>query len=124
MRFSLAVALFAAPVLLQAQTAVSANPATPSTPANGSGGGGRDALPALPAVTAARAPSEVSVDGRLDEPAWAAARPMTGFLQIDPDEGQPATEQTEVRVVVSPVPYSTVARATYQGGWRTNYQPA
>ncbi|MGZ8805156.1 MAG: vanillate/3-O-methylgallate O-demethylase, partial [Microbacterium sp.] len=33
-------------------------------------------------------------------------------------------EQTEVRVVVSPVPYSTVARATYQGGWRTNYQPA
>jgi vanillate/3-O-methylgallate O-demethylase len=33
-------------------------------------------------------------------------------------------EQTEVRVVVSPVPYSTVARATYQGGWRTQYQPA
>ncbi|HVL59943.1 MAG TPA: aminomethyl transferase family protein [Microbacterium sp.] len=33
-------------------------------------------------------------------------------------------EQTEVRVVVSPVPYSTVARASYQGGWRTQYQPA
>lgn len=30
-------------------------------------------------------------------------------------------EQTEVRAVVSPVPYSTVARETYQGGWRTNY---
>ncbi|RKT35531.1 aminomethyltransferase [Microbacterium sp. AG1240] len=30
-------------------------------------------------------------------------------------------EQTEVRVVVSPVPYSTVARSTYQGGWRTGY---
>ena len=28
-------------------------------------------------------------------------------------------EQIEVRVVVSPVPYSTVARSTYQGGWRT-----
>ena len=28
-------------------------------------------------------------------------------------------EQIEVRAVVSPVPYSTVARATYQGGWRT-----
>jgi len=26
--------------------------------------------------------------------------------------------------VVSPVPYSTVARATYHGGWRTNYQSA
>ncbi|HKU01864.1 MAG TPA: aminomethyl transferase family protein [Arthrobacter sp.] len=32
--------------------------------------------------------------------------------------------QTEVRAVVSPVPYSTVARATYHGGWRTNYQSA
>ncbi|WP_291280066.1 aminomethyl transferase family protein [Galactobacter sp.] len=30
-------------------------------------------------------------------------------------------EQTEVRAVVSPVPYSTVARDTYHGGWRTNY---
>ena len=31
-------------------------------------------------------------------------------------------EQTEVRVVVSPVPYSTVARQTYHGGWRTGYK--
>ncbi|EMR00355.1 vanillate/3-O-methylgallate O-demethylase [Paeniglutamicibacter gangotriensis] len=30
--------------------------------------------------------------------------------------------QFEARVVVSPVPYSTVARAEYQGGWRTSYQ--
>ena len=28
-------------------------------------------------------------------------------------------EQTTVRVVVSPAPYSTVARTEYQGGWRT-----
>ena len=33
-------------------------------------------------------------------------------------------EQIEVRAVVSPVPYSAVARSTYHGGWRTNYQPA
>jgi vanillate/3-O-methylgallate O-demethylase len=31
-------------------------------------------------------------------------------------------EQTEVRAVVSPVPYSTVARTEYHGGWRTGYQ--
>lgn len=31
-------------------------------------------------------------------------------------------EQTEVRVVVSPVPYSTVARQEYHGGWRTGYK--
>ena len=33
-------------------------------------------------------------------------------------------EQLDIRAVVSPVPYSTVARATYQGGWRTGYQNA
>ncbi|TLZ15913.1 MAG: aminomethyl transferase family protein, partial [Gammaproteobacteria bacterium] len=27
--------------------------------------------------------------------------------------------QTEVRVIVSPVPYSRLARETYQRGWRT-----
>jgi vanillate/3-O-methylgallate O-demethylase len=26
--------------------------------------------------------------------------------------------------VVSPVPYSAVARSEYHGGWRTNYQTA
>jgi vanillate/3-O-methylgallate O-demethylase len=31
-------------------------------------------------------------------------------------------EQTQVRAVVSPVPYSTVARTEYHGGWRTGYQ--
>ena len=30
-------------------------------------------------------------------------------------------EQMPVRAVVSPVPYSTVARQSYQGGWRTGY---
>src|SRR5699024_8540602 len=30
-------------------------------------------------------------------------------------------EQLEVRAVVSPVPFSSVARETYQGGWRTGY---
>jgi len=30
-------------------------------------------------------------------------------------------EQIEVRAVVSPVPFSSVARETYQGGWRTGY---
>jgi vanillate/3-O-methylgallate O-demethylase len=30
-------------------------------------------------------------------------------------------EQTEVRAIVSPVPYSAVARVEYHGGWRTGY---
>ncbi|WP_347977150.1 aminomethyl transferase family protein [Microbacterium sp. ProA8] len=31
-------------------------------------------------------------------------------------------KQLEVRAVVSPVPYSTVVRQSYHGGWRTGYQ--
>ena len=40
------------------------------------------------------------VDGRLDEPLWARVTPIAGFVQADPDQGSPATERTEVRLVV------------------------
>jgi hypothetical protein len=50
-------------------------------------------------VRAQRATSPVVVDGRLDEPAWASAPVASGFLQRDPDEGAPATEATELRVL-------------------------
>jgi len=33
-------------------------------------------------------------------------------------------KQLAVRAVVSPVPYSTVARQEYHGGWRTGYKQA
>ena len=33
-------------------------------------------------------------------------------------------EQTEVRVIVSPTPFSAVARSEYAGGWRTSYADA
>ena len=52
-----------------------------------------------PTVTAVRVDAGVSLDGRLDEPAWALATPVTAFLQIDPDEGAAASESTEVRVL-------------------------
>jgi hypothetical protein len=39
------------------------------------------------------------VDGSLDEDVWRRATPATRFLQRDPDNGSPATERTEVRVV-------------------------
>ena len=40
----------------------------------------------------------VIVDGQLDEELWRDAAPATDFVQIDPVNGRPATEQTEVRV--------------------------
>ena len=41
----------------------------------------------------------ITLDGRLDEPMWAQATPAANFIQIDPQNGQPPTEQTEVRIV-------------------------
>ena len=41
-----------------------------------------------------------TLDGNvLGDPAWAAVTPVSGFRQSAPDDGQPATERTEVRVV-------------------------
>src|ERR1700751_2863667 len=44
---------------------------------------------------AGRASADVKTAGRLDEPAWAAATPVTTFTQLNPQPGQPATERTE-----------------------------
>ena len=71
-------------------------------------------LAALAAGSAARSPmqgadsilsarrvgsAEIHVDGRLDEPAWSLAPLARGFRQREPREGQPASEDTEVRVL-------------------------
>jgi hypothetical protein len=53
-----------------------------------------------PSVTAATRSGPVHVDGRLDEAAWQAATPVTEFMQLDPNEGQPASERTEARILV------------------------
>jgi len=51
------------------------------------------------ALTAARATGPITLDGSLDEPAWASAPVARGFRQNEPREGQPATFDTEVRVL-------------------------
>jgi hypothetical protein len=55
--------------------------------------------PGRPVVTAVRATGPIHIDGRLDEPSWAAAPPVTTFTQVDPDEGRPVSERTEARVL-------------------------
>jgi hypothetical protein len=67
----------------------------------------QDAAPALPLQppTAYATPAQVLpvLDGDvLEDPAWRAAQPVTGFWQTTPDEGQPASEQTEVRILFTP----------------------
>lgn len=46
-----------------------------------------------------RVSGALHVDGRLDDPAWQAAAPLTTFTQLDPREGEPASQPTEVRIL-------------------------
>ena len=80
----------ASPVLAQTQR----RPASPVTDVE------------LVAQTSGKVARAVSVedpptlDGEvLGDPVWAAVEPVSGFRQSAPDEGRPATERTEVRVV-------------------------
>ena len=52
-----------------------------------------------PAVEATRAAASITVDGRLDDEAWASVAPFADFTQRDPEEGRPATERTELRLL-------------------------
>lgn len=56
-----------------------------------------------PTIMAVRAGELPVLDGDvLNDPAWAAIQPVTDFWQIAPDEGKPASEVTEVRVLYTP----------------------
>lgn len=57
------------------------------------------AVAAAPSLQAARTSATIALDGRLEEPDWQRATPARGFLQIDPQAGEPATRDTEVRVL-------------------------
>src|SRR5215210_6649361 len=41
----------------------------------------------------------IEIDGRLDEPPWSQAEVATDFRQQEPNEGEPASEKTEVRLL-------------------------
>jgi hypothetical protein len=49
-------------------------------------------------VAAVQTAAPVTIDGTLDDAVWKLAAPATGFIQADPLEGQPASEETEVRL--------------------------
>jgi hypothetical protein len=51
-------------------------------------------------ITATETPGAIVIDGVLDEPAWGAAVPVSGFVQAEPHEGAPASDDTDVRVLV------------------------
>lgn len=83
----LAATLLAAPATFAAQQA----PASPAV-----SGSSDSSRPVLRALRVATAPV---IDGRLSDEAWADAPAADHFRQRDPNEGQPATERTEVRAL-------------------------
>ncbi len=50
-------------------------------------------------IDAHRTTTPVAIDGVLDEPAWEEATIVDSFTQQEPDNGEPATERTEVRLL-------------------------
>ena len=57
----------------------------------------RDAAGGL-TIRATRLPEGLVIDGRLDDPIYATTPSISDFIQQEPDEGEPATEKTEIWV--------------------------
>ena len=53
----------------------------------------------LPNAAAASVTGTITIDGKLDESAWAKATPITEFRQQNPREGDAASQRTQVRVL-------------------------
>ena len=52
-----------------------------------------------PSAQAARRTGSLVVDGKIDESAWSAATPIGELTQSVPNEGKPASEKTEIRIL-------------------------
>jgi len=78
--------------------------------------GGSAGSPPPPTAEAARLQGEITLDGRLDEAAWQGVAPATGFRQIQPDEGAPASLPTEVRILFDDRALYVGARMIQPGG--------
>jgi hypothetical protein len=69
-------------------------------PALAAAGQGSDAAVRQPRrLQAVETSTPMTIDGALDEGAWRDAPIAGGFTQSEPDEGAPASQETEVRVV-------------------------
>jgi len=52
-----------------------------------------------PVAHAAKRTGAITIDGKLSEEAWAAATPIGDLIQSVPDEGKPASQKTEIRIL-------------------------
>ncbi|MEO6632461.1 MAG: DUF5916 domain-containing protein, partial [Mucilaginibacter sp.] len=72
-------------------------------------------------VQALQITGNIKIDGNLDEPEWQLAKPINDFIQMDPNQGEPARKKTVVRLLsnknylyVAAVCYDTVGRDNYR----------
>src|SRR3989454_654398 len=81
--------------------------------------GGARAVPQAEksAAEAVRVDHSPKLDGRLDDPLWQSAKVVTDFRQREPNEGETATEKTEVRILYK-------RHAVYFGIHCYDFQPA
>ena len=79
--------------------------------------GGRLEAQEAPKAIAAQVPVAPTIDGRLDDGAWAGAEVLTDFVQREPMEGRPVSERTEVRLVYDDA-------ALYVGAWMFDVDPS
>ena len=77
-------------------TAIPAGPAPPTLPDTIS----RDDQ-GRATVRAVRVDTPMRVDGKLDEAIYDSVHPASGFIQMEPQAGQPGSEKTEVWVFFS-----------------------
>ena len=70
-----------------------------------------------PNAVARRVSGGPVIDGRLDDPVWAAASVLAGFVQREPREGSAVSQRTEVRVLSD-------GDALYVGAWLFDDEPA
>lgn len=75
----------------------SAQTASPQAPGGTAGAAGASNVRRV--ASAARVSEPPVIDGNVTDPVWQQAAPLTEFIQSEPEEGRPASEKTEVRLL-------------------------
>ena len=69
-----------------------------------------------PSITAGPLTGSIEIDGVLNEIVWQTAEVFSDFRQREPEDGDPVSERTEVRILVGP-------DALYVGAWLFDSEP-
>jgi len=68
-------------------------------PQAGNGSEAAEHMQSFPIARAARTSSPITIDGNPNEAVWQTAPLIDGFIQLDPMDGAPVSQRTEVRIL-------------------------